>query len=71
MSEVLFGLRSNCAWFAGPDTRVQLEGRLKNAIVLHDSVGLQDGTFISTVGERNSTEFFLPPGTAHDRSTIE
>ena len=70
MSDVLFGLRSNCSWFAGPGTRAALISRVKNAIVLHDTVHLQDGTFASTIGERNSADWFMPPGTNPDRSRV-
>ncbi len=70
MSDILFGLRSNCSWFAGPETRGELVQRLKNAVVLHDQVGLQNGTFQCTVGERNSSEWFFPPGTDPDRSRV-
>lgn len=67
MSQILLGLRSNASWFAGPRTREMLEGQLKRAFALYDTVCLQDGTYVATVGESASSWMMYPPGTI-DRS---
>jgi hypothetical protein len=73
MDALLLPLRSNAAWFASSETRSVLESRVKAAVVIYDELIIQDGRYTSTVWERGSLDWLLPPDslTSEQRRTLD
>jgi hypothetical protein len=71
MDTLLIPLRSNAMWFATPDHRLELERRLKSALVMHDNLVFQDGRYRVTVWEDGTMDWLVPPrAIPGDRSEI-
>lgn len=63
VSRVYFPLRSNVGWFKSPDLREEITNRVKESLLVHDELLVEDGTFVADVlddGGRHSG--WLPPG---------
>jgi hypothetical protein len=61
MTKMFLPLRSNAAWFSTPETRYELESRLKNYMVIYDEIILQNGRYKCIVGETGSFDVMIPP----------
>jgi hypothetical protein len=48
-SQILLPLRSNTAWFSGPDSRSDLEARMKWFLALYDVLVVQNGRYTLTL----------------------
>jgi hypothetical protein len=72
MSQIFLPLRSNAAWFSGPEMRRELERRIKNCMLFYDKILIQDGRYICTVGEGGVLDWLYPPDAMNfDRTEVK
>ncbi len=60
MSRFFLPLKSNAAWFTGPETRKSLERRIKNYLLLYDEIIIQDAKYSCSIVENGSFDFLIP-----------
>jgi hypothetical protein len=62
-SKVYFPLRSNVGWFRSPDLREQMTNRVKESLLVHDELIIEDGTFLVDILDEGGMQApYLPPG---------
>ncbi len=57
---MFFPLRSNAGWFISREGKEDLEGVIKNYIILFDKIVFQDGRYYCSIGEKTSVDSFIP-----------
>lgn len=62
VSKIIFPLRSNVAWFESRRKKLNLEAKIKQALLIFDELLFEDGTFEVTFWENSAPETYVPPG---------
>ena len=63
ISRVYFPLRSNVGWFQSHDLRSQITNRVKESLLVHDELVIEDGTFLVDILDEGGMQApWLPPG---------
>jgi hypothetical protein len=63
LNRVYFPLRSNVGWFRSLDLREQMTSRVKESLLVHDELIIEDGTFVVNIlDEGGMQNMWLPPG---------
>ena len=63
INRVFLPLRSNIGWFKSPDLRDEISNCVKESILIHDEIYIEDGTFKADIleGSRGSNSSYIPP----------
>ena len=66
-----FPLRTNVEYFASPEGFLTLEGRIKQASLLYDTIICEGGMYIATIGHMGSVDMWKPPADITDEELYQ